>query len=154
MPAQALTKIDIAALKKCDDIVFRRRDGRDTVEAIKRKPEATASNPFPQEHIHIIEVGSYLRNYRKEPAPGDAWTAFDMLHGRNPCAETAISAMRPGDTLQINWTAGNDTQTMTDAGFSTDELALVILRNGKAVGCYLLAYSTQETGSRFRMIRF
>ena len=159
MNAKPLTKLDIAALKQCDDVVFRRRDGINTVEAVKRKPEPTARVPFPQESIVTIQVDASLRNYHRDtPATGDAWTAFEMLGNYSPevCGKVAtfVNALREGDEIHLRWMAGNAFDAMRDAGWSSDSLTAVIIRKGKTAGAYGLAERTAETTNRYRMVRF
>ncbi len=159
MNAKPLTKLDIAALKQCDDVVFRRRDGINTLEAVKRKPEPTARVPFPQESIVTIAVDASIRNYHRDtPTNPTAWTAFEMLGNYSPevCGKVAtfINALREGDEIQLRWMAGNAFDAMRDAGWSSDSLTAVIIRKGKTAGAYGLAERTAETTNRYRMVRF
>lgn len=163
MNAKPLTKLDIAALKQCDDVVFRRHNGINAVEAIKRKPEPTARVPFPQESIVSIQVDAFLRNYHRNdhcdtPATADAWTAFEMLgnYGLDNCGKVAtfINALREGDEIHLRWVAGNSFYaSMRDAGWSSDSLTAVIIRKGKTAGAYGLAERTAKTTSCYRMVR-
>lgn len=159
MNAKPLTKLDIAALKQCDDVVFRRRDGINTLEAIKRKPEPTARVPFPQESIVTIAVDAFLRNYHRDtPTNPTAWTAFEMLGNYSPeiCGKVATftHALREGDEVHLRWVAGNGFDALHDAGWSMDSLTAVIIRKGKTAGAYGLADRTAKTTDRFRMVRF
>src|SRR3954466_12169269 len=64
-----LTKLDIAALKACDYLWFGL--GRDTeefghIDLIKRAPDASEKNPFPQEARRVLKAPVTVRkDYRK-----------------------------------------------------------------------------------------
>lgn len=160
MPAEPLTKLHIAALRKCDDVVFRHVDRKDTVEAVKRRPEPTPTVPFPQESIVTIEVDAFLRNYSREGinSTPDSWTAFEMLgnYSMDNCGNIATfaNALKEGDTIRLQWTAGDSFEKLRDAGWTVDTLTAVIVRKGKVVGSYLLASRVREINDRWRMVRF
>lgn len=153
-----LTKIDIAALRKADRIVFRSEWGNTHhIEAIKKAPEATERDPFPAERRHRVEVSGRISDYA-EGSFGGAWRvesfeAFEMEHSAQHSDEwqTIAGLLREGDQLILAWVHENNSPALRDAGVCRDELRLVILRGDKRLTFFVS--SRVQTSTRFRMVR-
>lgn len=151
MEISTLTKLDIAALRKADDICFDhnvRRAGRDSerasfVRAIKRS-RATETDPYATDTTHRIEVGSGIHSFADGEGYGEAtFTAFHMAHnvGMSAALATAWAMLRAGDRLDLDWVRGNSSGYLEEAGLHRDELRLVVRRGDKSVGTFLVAVS-------------
>lgn len=135
---EPLTAIQLAALRKCDDIVFRHRDGRSTIEAIKRaKP--TPSQPFHQEIVITVPVKHRLTDYGSDEnrMPDGRFEGFES----SPCVQyddemkTILALLRTGDTLELDWRhLDMSSPALLEAGVFVDSLTLRIKRGNRKPG--------------------
>jgi len=129
-----LTKIDVAAMKKADRIVFRHYRGESQIEAIK---EADERNPFEQKRI--VACGAKFVDYsdRKVFGPAlDTFTAFEMIHSPSYNEEwlTIVSLLREGDELTLVWTRdAYKCQNLDAAQLHGDSLSLAVKRGEKTM---------------------
>ena len=129
-----LTKIDVAAMKKADRIVFRHVRGESQIEAIK---EADERNPFEQNRI--VACGAKFVDYsdRKVFGPAlDTFTAFEMKMHPSYDEEwrTIVSLLREGDELTLVWTRdAYKCQNLDAAQLHGDSLSLLIKRGEKTM---------------------
>lgn len=148
----ALTKIDIAAMRKCDRLIVR-RDPDAMVYAIKAGAKS-AKTPFAQELRHDIAapvVFAYRWNMDVEGC-----SAFEVLwcfpSQTTPLGST-LATLRAGDEIRFVFDAdGHGTEALKEAGFHADVLQLQVRRNGKAHAEWDLAVSVCQ-GNSARMIK-
>lgn len=148
----ALTKIDIAAMRKCDHLVVRRDP--DAMVYCTKAVKKTAASPFTRELQHTV------------PAPvvfADDWrcdnsgcSAFEMLWNfpsqTTPLGST-LATLRAGDEIRFVFDVdGHSTIALAEAGFHADVLNLEVRRNGKAHAFWELAVSVCQ-GNSARMIK-
>src|SRR4051794_13779249 len=80
----ALTALDIAALRKCDDIVCQHgKENGSTVRAIKRR-EKTEKDPFADDVCHVIPCQHRLTDCARKSGShvtDGNFHGFDMFHG-------------------------------------------------------------------------
>jgi hypothetical protein len=156
-----LTKIDIAAMRKADRIVFRSESLEErrpyTIEAIKEAPEATPSNPFPQEGRHIVEVSASVRDYSEGAWGGshgvESYSAFEMVYSAQYDDEwkTVVGLLKEGDKLTLIWTHHNSTPALLEVGVCVDNLTLRIDRGDKRLSFNIETRAT--TGTRHGMVK-
>ena len=133
-----VSKIDVAALKKADRVVFRHIRGESQIEAIK---EADERNPFEQ--VRAIPCGAKFVDYSERKVFGpalDTFTGFEMFHTPNYNEEwtTIIGLLREGDELTLVWTRdGFTAQTHEDAALHGDRLSLAVKRGEKTMRFHL-----------------
>jgi len=133
-----LTKIDVAAMKKADHIVFRHVRGESQIEAIK---EADERNPFEQ--VRVVACSAKFVDYsdRKVFSSAlDTFTGFEMFHTPNYNEEwtTIIGLLREGDELTLVWTRDGFTcQNHKDAALHGDRLSLAVQRGEKTMRFHL-----------------
>jgi len=134
----ALTKIDVAAMKKADRIVFRHYRGESQIEAIK---EADERNPFEQ--VRIVACSAKFVDYsdRKVFGPAlDTFTGFEMkMHpGYDEEWLTIVSLLREGDELTLVWKRdAGSCQNFKDAGLHGDSLSLAVKRGEKTLTFFI-----------------
>jgi hypothetical protein len=156
-----LTKIDIAAMRKADRIVFRAESLEErrpfTIEAIKEAPEATPSNPFPQEVRHMIEVASMVKDYSGgmwgSTRGIESYSAFEMVYSPQRDEEwmTITGLLKEGDKLTLIWTHNNSTPALDELGVVVDSLTLRIDRGDKRLSFNIETRAT--TGARNGMVK-
>lgn len=141
---EPLTAIQLAALRKCDDIVFRHKMGRSTIEAIKRaKP--TATQPFHQEVVVIIPVKHRLTDYGSDERrmPDGRFDGFQSAACMrfNPELQTILALLRTGDTLELDWQhLAQSSPALLEAGVFIDTLNLRVSRANRKPGDAALVF--------------
>jgi hypothetical protein len=136
-----LTKIQIAALRKANRIVFSHRegdkDGDSVIRAIKEN-RPSEKDPFAQDVECEIPCSWSLTDY----AEGDSritytaqkagqFRAFEMIHVAQyeECWKTIASLLREGDALTLLWKRNAwNTGNLTDVNLHGDGLDLQIDR--------------------------
>lgn len=156
-----LTKIDIAALRKADRIIFRTENAEErrpfTIEAIKEAPQATPSNPFPQEARHIVTVDAQVRDYAEGSWGGsyriETYTAFEMIYSAQSDDEwqTIAGLLREGDEITLIWTHDNSSPALREVGVGIDSLTLRIQRGDKRLSFNIQSHA--YTSARHRMVK-
>jgi len=154
-----LDAIQIAALRKCDDVVFTHRAGQSYIRAVKRAPMPTAADPFPQEHTIEIPCDTRWHDYSREFAqsyPMPEFTAFEMVGNYSESAwRTIASLLRKADRLMLHWSKdclGPDSD-LARAGFHLDRLELCIARGANDRLTFRIDDAIVRDGSSARMIR-
>ena len=96
-----LTKLDIAAMRKADRIVFRHKDGKSVIEAIK-SAEKTEKDPFAQDVVIFVETAWSLDDYADgaehttyEAASEGKFIGFEMIYNYGAVWKTVASLLRP-----------------------------------------------------------
>jgi hypothetical protein len=164
-----LDAIQIAALRKANDVCFYRRQQPDMsgeasyISANKRASHnsASASNPFGDSDGSVIihcdyRLTDYSRGDAKIPYKSGEWNAFEMLH----CAQshdewkTIASLLRAGDKLCLHWQRGGfTTESMENASphFYGDRLSLLVERGDKVLAFHIDTRICEDNSAR--MIR-
>lgn len=142
MIIEPLTKVDLAALRKADSILFHQRNEDDAkIEAIKDAPDATERNPFPTETRHTIPVDSRVHTFGR--GSGATHTAFHLVSSAqyNATWSTIAAMLRAGDVLSLMWYRGNQSPVLDDAHLVRDELRLCVKRGDKHRFVFMVAVS-------------
>lgn len=126
-----ITKQEIKALKNADKVTFNHyANGKDEICAIQNAQ--TSSTGFEQ--TVKIEATSVLADYtgdiKTEYNGSYKYGGFVLLYDGNDVLDTVISMLKEGDSLTMLWIHGNDTDKLRQAGFTVNELKLVINRGG------------------------
>lgn len=162
-----LTKLDIAALRKCSRIVFRHNDGVSSVTAVKEN-RPSEKDPFARDIDHGIGAAWQLEDYAEgqdqmtyEARRDGAFTAFEVVYRYNSRApiDTIISMLRPDDVIRLDWKrGGRRCGLLVEAGLHGDALDLTILRgvlpNGgarQALYFHLTTQISEDTAARMIM---
>ena len=134
----AITKADIAALKKADSLVFRTKNGVSRIECIVRISD---TNPFEQRRDVFCTSTS-------------AKEACHVETLARSCAElqTIFSLLKEGDEIEFYWYQGAwDTELLKTHGLCGDALYLQWHR-GKKEFKFLVHVSIAKQFAAFRMI--
>lgn len=154
---KALDKIQIAALKGADRIVFRNTPGDGSrIEAIKeRRP--TAADPFACDQTVFIpctaaaddfghkgtdEYPAQEREFTFEELNAGAFHGFDIFHTpqSNRVWLTVLQSLRAGDVVGLRWRRNDGTSpAVFKCGVVVDSLHLWVERGDKCVGMYVLS---------------
>lgn len=154
---RALDKIDIAALRKAEDVCFFHREDRSYIRAIKRAPQATTANPFLTEQVREIDCGTDWHDFEgsdgisREPPYFDG---FAMVNNSRYADiwPTLSTLLKPGDTLTLSWRRGAwNSEVVRQAGLHGDVLYLQIHR-GKHTLTFFVDHSMGPDNTA-RMIR-
>jgi hypothetical protein len=138
-----LSKIDVAALRKCNTIVVRmdRKDGTSSVYAVKNATKSER-DPFACDQHHLVPAEVILsHSYRMSVREVDCIAHLYFSPGGEclDVTDTAVAALRAGDILGFTfYMDAMTTGRMSDAGFSSDCLYLTISRGGKLVAKFLV----------------
>ena len=142
---EPLTRDDVAALRKADEIIFRSRPGASHIEAVvengfgdqPRVYTKVEQRLFPefesaynQERKRYLAVGTSYANYG-ESAPTTHAVAFAMFCSAQftDTWKTVASLLKVGDTLTLSWTADGNSNDYTKAvELHADTLRLVVTR--------------------------
>jgi len=146
--SKELTKMDINAMKKADDLVFRcNGSGLTDIEAIKRPDwKEKERDPFVQDRRHVIEgVDTEIPKCRK---------GFSMVGCHQFCEITTsiIGTLRAGDRIVIVWNEDGYRNDYTkNAGLHVDTLLIRIYRKELRKYVFMVSQSICEDNSA-RMI--
>jgi hypothetical protein len=128
----ALTKMDIAALRKADCVSFHQHDGKSYICATKRT-QKSERDPFSRDADYYIPCNvsftSYEEGVRTLFTP--TFKAFDMIHTSrlDQCWQTTVLMLRAGDTLTLRWEHGAlNTDGMASVDMCGDQLNLIVTR--------------------------
>lgn len=167
----ALSTEDIAALRMASSIMFHHYQGRSFIRAEIRPsghPATFTSRAqilfpeqptIPGERTREITVSGSVAGYTHD---GSMWhadradmqaTAFYMIHSAQfrPTWVTVATLLTPGETVSLGWIADNNSETLQDAGFHSDELQLTAIK-GKRKRVFGIATQVGPDNSA-RMIR-
>ena len=130
----SLSRQDIAALRKADDLVFTHRDGASYIRAIKRVTDKDKQrDPWADDKEHRINADVEFRDYKNEFLHGN-WSAFEMFNGAQYSRQwqTIAGFLRPLDQLTLMWTANNNSQILDEANLHNDMLRVHVKRITKS----------------------
>lgn len=154
----ALTKIDLNALHKADDLVVhlggRWADG--LVRAIKRK-DYNSTDPFETDKEHVIEsveVGCEHFQARDAVEAGGQFCAHvSFYHNQQTHASAVVHTLRVGDEIKFSfYPDAHSNGYLAQHGLHGDVLYMVVRRKGKTVARWELAHSICANNSA-RMCR-
>jgi hypothetical protein len=155
---QAATPIDavqLAALRKCTDVVFSHFKGESSIRAIKRK-RACAADPFAGDVEMTVACETRWNDYATDCGiswPVPSFRGFEMFGNYEDSAwRTIASLLKVGDVLTLEWSRDAAShETMRKLGLHGDRLRLLVVR-GKARLWFELATSICPDNTA-RMIR-
>lgn len=167
----ALSKLDIAALRKADSVCFYLHEGQHYIRAIKEAGlDERARDPFAHDQDYRIEADGMVTDYSRDSvgdhylySPGPVVSCFYMVHVAqfSPEFRTAVGFLRPEDEPVIEWVRDNNSETIRSAGLHVDECHLRIRRwkkgrDGVAKGPVMLRFMMGYTitpDNSARMVR-
>jgi len=152
-----LDAIQLAALRKCDDVAFYHHEGKSYIRAIKRVRQSEAQ-PFAQDVVVEIPCATRWNDYSQTRGiswPVPSFQAFEMVGNYSEsCWQTTAGMLRKGDELTLEWSHncfGCDSD-LVRAGFQLDRLTLCVAR-GAAKLRFHVDDSVCPVTSTARMIR-
>lgn len=149
-----LTKTDIAALRKADDVCAVLHDGEHKLRCIKRADwKVRERDPFATDQRIDIDVEGRVTNYEKgEPYPQD-YSGFTNLYG----SEGIWEIVRPGDRIHLDWIRGNYSEWMREHAPTTavDSLTIRVTREVRGKRKELRFQAAYQCGAKnsARLIR-
>lgn len=148
----ALTKIDLAAIRTCDQMVIR-RDPEVRVYCVKTARK-TAQNPFATDVHHNLPVPVEIAHSWNKVT--DGCTAFEMLWNY-PSQVTQfgciLATLRVGDEIRFIFEVdGHQTQALEEAGFHADMLQMEVRRTGKTIARWEMSVKVCQDNTA-RMIK-
>ena len=155
----ALDKIDIAALRKADRILFRHSGGKSTIEAIKDGVK-TERDPFARDVDHIIPCDFRIEDYTEglfrishDARRAGRFEAFESVHRyahTTGVFDTFAAFLRPGDEIRLEWMrdAGR-TLALAETPLHADELRAHVSRGETGRYMFHIDYRiTDDSGAR------
>jgi hypothetical protein len=137
-----LDAIQLAALRKCDDVVFCHRDGVSYIRAVKRVRPSDAE-PFAQDVAVEFPCETRWTDYSREwciAYPVPQFAGFEMVGNYTDGTwRTIAHALRKGDVLCLHWMKdcmGKDSD-LCRAGLTLDRLELVVMRGANKLTFHL-----------------
>lgn len=140
----ALSKIDIAALRKADDIsVHLHLDKPQGVVRLIKRKHVTAHDPFAVDTEHTLDVPVSL--YGSQGRDGLAAGAVKchalvgLYHSQHSHASCVINTLRVGDEIEFVFAPDHHSNGyVASAGLHADALKLYVRRQGKRVAEWTL----------------
>lgn len=149
----ALTKFDVAAIRKADAIVVHLSSSLNKVRLIKRRD---TSKPFSEDQEHVLPAEVTVYGYHGQNAltNGAQFCAHQSIYHRQICkAATILRQLRVGDEPVFEfYPDANSNGYLAAAGLHADVCNLKIRRNGKIVAVFELTDSVCPDNSA-RMCR-
>lgn len=149
----ALTKFDIAAIRKADAIVVHLSDTLNKVRLIKRRDY---NKPFSEDQEHVIPAEVTLHGYHGREAlkNGAKFVAHQSIYNRQmDKAASVLRQLRVGDEAVFEfYPDAHSNGYLAAAGLHADICNLKIRRKGKIVATFELAESVCPDNSA-RMCR-
>lgn len=172
---QSLDKVQIAAMKTADRIIFRHTSGEGSrIEAVK-EVRATEAQPFAQDVTVDVrcmfvadDFGSHSGGTDEYPSPPKEFTfdelnagafyGFEMFHSpqSNKVWQSIVGAMKAGDVIGLRWMRNAGTSPgIYKCGVVADRLQLWIERGDKHAGTFILSCHavTVDAAERCRLVR-
>lgn len=154
----ALTRMDIAALRKADRVSFhynvRHVDNGERRSFIRAHKEPTYAererDPFAREQIHEIDLGPNGEHHRVINY-GDrhdgGWSAFESVMAAQVTEtwRTVVRSLKVGETIVMHWTRDNNSETIRKADLHVDELTVSVGKEGAQNGARWYHIATRIT---------
>ena len=128
--------MQLAALRKCDDVCLFHRDGKSYLRAIKRA-KRTEADPFATDQIIEVPAGTKWTDYSRDGGmswPMPAFDGFAMIGNYADSAwRTIATLLRASDQLTLYWQRDAWRSPVVESvGFHGDAVGLIVTR-GKAI---------------------
>ena len=162
----ALTATDLSALRKADQLYFRSSFGADGdisshIECVK-EIKKSAADPWAEDKTYRV------------PCEGLVYAARGWMGKHDDCEfvphtasehngaaqywtewQTAVSMLRPGDILRLDWHHNGGSEEQERAGFCTDSLTLIVSRpaKGKAKARHFAFLLARHSTRNFPYVR-
>ena len=153
-PTDGLDAVQLAALRKCDDVCFFHRVDKSYIRAIKRNPR-TEADPFATEVAVDIPAATHWHDYAKDRAisyPLPTFDGFEMVGNYSESTwRTTAGMLRKGDCLALEWSKDAHSPVVDESGLHVDTLHLIVTR-GKDRLRFLIDYAITPNNSA-RMIK-
>jgi hypothetical protein len=153
-----LTKTDIAALRKANDLTVHlsSKTPQGLVRAIKRK-RTSEQDPFAQDVEHIVTAKVELHDFRGQEQLKNGSAQFfamcGIYHGQVTHVSSVIKTLRAGDEITFRfWPDAHTNGYVAMSSLHADVLYLDVRRNGKRVASWELDVSICPSNSA-RMCR-
>ncbi len=161
-----ITKDDIAAFKAAGSVTFHHYKGTSYIRLHTDKafsddtPIYTAREQrlFPQTDVgrdrsRQIDTGHQIYGYKIDAGVWDdtsdpGCSAFYMFHFHSPELRTIADLLRAGDVLTLNWSADNNNDNHSEAGFHCDKLRLTVTRGDKVMTFYIASQGGPDNSAR------
>jgi hypothetical protein len=145
--ADAITKIDIYALRQCDVVSFH----HDTVSYISVTKRESFINPFGA--TRRINCNTRFVDYsdKNEQISKERMKCFDMIHSPKVETEwqTIVSLLKEGDVLRLHWQRNAlQSEALKEVGFCGDKLSLLVTRGKREMEFFLHAYCGANNTAR------
>ena len=139
-PETGLDALHLAALRKCDDVVFCHREGKSYIRAVKRARQS-AADPFAQDVTVEIECAFRWTDYARDGIsyPVPCFDGFEMIGNYDNSAwRTTANLLRKGDRLTLDWAKDcqGSSGTIAEAGLHWDMLTLRVGRGTDQRLCF------------------
>ena len=152
-----LTKTDIAALRKGDDLIVRidgKTGGRAMV--VKRKPYYS-KDPFATDVYHDLTATVGMESLRGDQEMRDghvhAFAMIGIYHNQHTDTSAILRSLKAGDEIRFTfWADGHSNGYIAAAGLHADVLYLNHYRNGKLLAKWEIATSVTPNNSA-RMVK-
>ena len=155
---QAITKLDISAMKKADYICFRynARNKLSQIDCVKEiKDEPFGYSKHYSIDVGIISNGNNGKGIMTNGSNGNGITGYASISysSDNLKWQTIVSQIRIGDTIKLHWyrNAG-ESNLLKEHGIVCDYLYLRVYR-GKKIFEYFIDACNSTADSSARMIR-
>lgn len=142
----------LRALRNADSVVFRLYNGQATIEA--NRDARNTPDGFDAKSV-IYAGGSLVMDYTNDRTGSTGFAAFHMEHSGpryDVDLATLVGRIAKGDTLQLRWVRGNDSDLTRSLGIVRDELRLRIVKPSGREESYLVTSSATLDNSA-RMVR-
>lgn len=148
-----LTKMDIAALRQCDQLIVRRDP--DALVYATKKIAKQVNNPFASdEAVYTIAAPvRFAESWRRDTTHA---RAFELLYNYTNQVTPfgcILATLKVGDAIEFVFCAdAHSSQAMREAGWHADALQLMVRRAGKLVAQWDLSVSVMRDGPS-RMVK-
>lgn len=155
MTDQPLSKIDVAAIRKCDWLTVRyyaqpSASRTSQIEAWKRA-EKTERDPFAQDVVHIVPASVTIRHDYSRISSSAECVAVIWPYSEGH-VRSIIDTLRAGDQIELQfYPDGHSSPALLKAGFHADLLSLSVRRNDKRVASFDL--TVELSNNTWRMCR-
>jgi hypothetical protein len=126
-----LDAVQLAALRKCDDVCFFHREGKSYIRAIKRY-RPSERDPFAGDVEVVIDCATRWHDYAKDRGISfkvPSFDGFEMVGNYDDsCWRTTAIMLRKGDVLTLDWSKDCQSPVVADGGLHVDYVRLMVQR--------------------------
>lgn len=127
-----LTKLDIAAIRKADDLVVVLAEGKPAVTLTKKK-RLNDPDPYAQDTRYSLDAPVTLDGWhrREETATARCFSYVTIFHNQHTHTSSVLNTLRVGDQISFRfWPDAHSNTNMARARLHGDVLYLDVYRNG------------------------